>query len=424
MADVRQTLRARTSSPVVPVGGGLVAFGVANFAFLALSARDLGPAGSAPVSVFWTVVNAFGIGLFMPLEQDLARRLAAARARGGTGRVGRAPLVYTLGALAVVAVVLLVAGGMLGRVVLDGQSGLVWVVLAALAAQAVAYATRGLLAGEASFGRYGAQLALDGALRTVGSAVLAATGNGTAVGYGLVLVAAPVLASGLALLGRRPRGGTAAGAPAETPSRVPFGALVSVSLLSQVLANAGPMLIAWLAEAGDEAMAGRFVAAVTVARIPLFAFAAVQAVVLPALAARSAAGDVAGFRATTRLAVLGTAGLGAVGALGVLAIGPFAQVLLYGEDFAVSRTLLFLVAVSGAFFMMAQVLAIVLLSRGDDWAAAVGWGVGVLALGLGFLVPTGLAEQVALALCTGAAAAAVCHAVRVRTTLRRWEPAP
>ncbi|WP_421740932.1 lipopolysaccharide biosynthesis protein [Cellulomonas sp.] len=420
MADARQLMRSRAHSPLIPVALGLVVFGLANFAFLAFAARDLGPAASAPVSVMWTVVNAFGIGLFMPLEQDLARRLSATRALGGRGVVGWRPARYAVGAFLGIVVVLAVVGGVIGRTFFAGAPGMVWVLGAGLAAQAVAYATRGLLAGYGAFGRYGAQLALDGVFRTVGSVALAA-GGATATGYGWVLVAAPVLASAVALIGwsgRRHRSGTEAEA---SPSSAPFAALVAVSVLSQVLANAGPMLIAALAAPSEQAVSGKFVLAVTVARIPLFAFAAVQAVFLPLLAARVATDDVVGFGRTTRTALGATALLGTVGALVILAVGPFLQSVLYGPEFAISRWIVFLVAVSGALFMLAQVFSIALLAHGDDWAAAWGWALGVVGIGLGLLIDRPLAEQVAWALCTGAFVATVAHAFRVRAVLARWK---
>ena len=64
---------------VVGVGGGLVVLGVCSYAFLALAGRALSPADFATLSVLWALVYTVGPGLFLPLEQEVARALADRR---------------------------------------------------------------------------------------------------------------------------------------------------------------------------------------------------------------------------------------------------------------------------------------------------------------------------------------------------------
>ena len=64
------------------VGVGLVTFGVTSYAFLAIAARACGPERFASLSLLWLVTTALGAGLFLPLEQELARFLTDRRGRG------------------------------------------------------------------------------------------------------------------------------------------------------------------------------------------------------------------------------------------------------------------------------------------------------------------------------------------------------
>lgn len=449
---------------------GLAVFGASNFAYLGLVSRSLGPAAAAPVSVLWTLLNAVGIGLYLPLEQEVGRRLSAARALRGRAEPMRRTLVYAGGTVAAIGVVTLLANGVIASGLLSGETALPAVLAAGLAGQALAYLTRGLLAGTGRFRRYGLQFVVDGVLRTVAAAVLFAADVRSPTAFAWVLVVAPVVAAlltvprgSLALLrhggapespaleGSAPEspasespaaedpvadvaapGGAAHGGTPDEPVRgsggpvgtagaapVRMGPLVATSVAGQLLANAGPIAVALLALPSQQALSGRFVAAVTVARIPLFLFAAVQAVFLPALASLAARHDHAGFRRAVLRALGATGALGVAGTAGVLAIGPLVLSLLYTPEFLVERDVMGLVALSGALFMLGQVLALALLAQHADRAAAIGWTVGIVVLVASLALPLDLLVRISVALCTGSLAAAATHALLLRTTLRR-----
>ncbi|HMC03302.1 MAG TPA: hypothetical protein VKI23_04200, partial [Cellulomonadaceae bacterium] len=159
----------------------------------------------------------------------------------------------------------------------------------------VEYLVRGTLSGSGRFLRYGSQLAIDGGARAGLAILVSAMGWGSIVSYGLVLVVAPLLAAVLTL---------SAGAlhwlrdsPTST-GPTPMAALVATTVASQLVANAGPLAIAILAGPAERAGAGSFVSAITVGRIPLFLFAAVQAAFLPTLSGLVARAAVAKFRHT------------------------------------------------------------------------------------------------------------------------------
>ncbi|MEA2685075.1 MAG: hypothetical protein QOE93_270, partial [Actinomycetota bacterium] len=64
------------------VAAGLVVLGLTAYAFLVIAARALGPEAYAPLSALWAIVFLVGPGCFVPLEQELARSLAARGAAG------------------------------------------------------------------------------------------------------------------------------------------------------------------------------------------------------------------------------------------------------------------------------------------------------------------------------------------------------
>lgn len=412
------TARA-AARPTAWVAVGLLAFGGSNFAFLAFAGRDLGPGAAAPLAVAWTLLNAIGIGLFQPLEQEAGRRISARRTLTGEARADLRHLVrLALVACTVCAVVAAALLGPIATLVFQDRRELVAVLVLGLVGQAVAYLARGVLAGTGRFPRYGLQLLADGVLRTAAAGALFVAGANVG-SYGAVLVVSPILATLLAV-SPRAVGHAVTGAPAAGGVAPSMGALVAASTSGQLLANVGQLAVAALATASQQGLAGRFVYAVTVARIPLFLFAAVQAVFLPSLAALLARRDGAGFRRSVRNATVATSALGGVGVLGVGLLGNWVMGLIYGPDFHLDTGAFTLVAVSGGLFMLAQVGAQGLLAHHADAVVALGWTLGLVAALVSLALPGDLATRVAVALCVGSGAAMVSHAVALRSVHRAW----
>lgn len=407
---------------VLWVGGGIGVYGLASFAFLALCAQSLGDSpGYTALALLWTLLNAVGIGLYLPVEQETSRQVSGLRSRGrATAGALRAPTLYAAGSLAVVAAVLLVGDRWLRDALFEGVHGMTLVFALALLGMAVAYLARGVLGGTARFPRYGVQLALDGALRIAGVLALSAAGVRSPLAYGAVLAVAPLVSTGVALL--RP-GRLLERAPDEPHPATAMRALVAASLASQLLANAGPVAAQLLARPDESATTAQLVNALTVARIPLFLFAAVQAVFLPRLAADVARGSRAPFVAALRTAVLLTAGIGAVGIAATAVVGPQAVRLLFGPGFDVDRGVIVVLAVSAILFMLVQVLVQALLAHGRDGLAIAVWCSGLAGLLLALLPALPLAMRVSLALTAGSAAALVVAAVVLRRVLSGWWPA-
>ncbi len=66
----------------VGVGIGLAVVGLASYVHLALAGHNLDAADYSSLSVLWSVVFTLGIGVFFPVEQEVARLVAARRTRG------------------------------------------------------------------------------------------------------------------------------------------------------------------------------------------------------------------------------------------------------------------------------------------------------------------------------------------------------
>ena len=72
----------------ITVGTGLVIAGLASYGFLAISARALGPEAFAPLSVMWIITFLAGPGFFLPVEQEVSRALAHRRGEWPWRRTG------------------------------------------------------------------------------------------------------------------------------------------------------------------------------------------------------------------------------------------------------------------------------------------------------------------------------------------------
>ncbi|WP_421734376.1 lipopolysaccharide biosynthesis protein [Cellulomonas sp.] len=405
----------------VPVALGLGVFGLATFGFLGLAGKTLGPALFAPLSVLWTLLNAVGIGLFLPFEQELGRTTAARRALGqGNRPVAAAVLRFGVVVGAAVVVVSLVATPLLASELLGGRRSLVLLLVLALVGMGLSYAVRGLLAGNGRFGHYGAQLAVDGVLRVAAAAVLAALGVRDAAAYGVVLVVAPLVA----VLVTTPRHRAELVSPGPPVVRGDvvraMVVLLVASVTSQLLANAGPLVVQVLASPGEEALAGQFLAALVIARVPVFLFAAVQAVLLPGLASLVGAGSVSGFVRRLALVTGLTAAIAGVGVLVMWIWGDALVGLLFGDEFGVGQEVILLIAVSGALFMLAQLCAQALLALGAERWVVVGWTAGLLALVVACFAQGSVTGVAATALVVGSGVAVLVLAVALVARTARW----
>lgn len=432
------------------VVGSAVAFsGLSTYGYLVLAARALGVEDYAPFAVAWSLALVVAAGVFVPLEQETARAVAveAARSRPAHDVVRR--LGAGAAALALACAVLTTVLAVPLLPLLDRSVTLLVALGVVGLGLAPPFLLRGLLSGQQRFGAYAVIVVAEGFLRMAGAAVLLALGVRTAAPY-LAMVALSAFLSALAgiavvQLGDRRTGSTGAARPppaaAAPASPTPAGTgtavaprmtrgwgglatLVTAALMSQVLLNVGPVLVAFLAQPGERAAASRLLAGMVLARVPLFLFSAVQAALVPRLTGDATREDLDSFRRTVRVLVLGVAGLTAVLCGALLLVGEPLLALLFGDGFRLSGGLLALLAVGVGCYLVAATAGSALLALGRHGALTQGWLLGLATLaGVTALVPDLLA-RISLGFAAGCAASAVALLAHLRSSVARRSRTP
>ncbi|SCF23188.1 hypothetical protein GA0074695_4584 [Micromonospora viridifaciens] len=399
------------------VGAGLAVLGLASYVHLAVAGHSLTQADYNSLSVLWAIVFTLGIGVFMPVEQEMARVVAARRSEGlPPGPVLARGAAIAAGMFAVMAVVLLAAYRVLADKLFAGDGRMIWVLLGALAAMAIAYPTRGVLSGLQLFPWYGSQLGIDGGLRIAMVAGLGLAGVTSPLWYGAVLVLAPLVGVLLTLppVLRAIGGGTPV---AWTALLRGLGLLTASSLLSQVVVNVGVINVKLL-DPSDVATAGALLSALVLVRIPLFVFASLQASLLPGLATSAATGDLRGFHSLLRRALGIVTALGVLGALGAVALGPWLVGILFDASDVLGYGDFAWLSVSTLAYLWAMVLGQALLALDRHRSQAFGWTIGVAALVAVTLTPVSVALRVELAYAVGSVAVAATMALLLRNHSR------
>lgn len=412
-------VRARNPLPsgTTTVGVGLVVNGLMAFVFLGLTARVLGAEAFAPLGVLWASIYIVGPGFFLPLEQEVARGLANRWARGiGTGTLVRQAGTIGAGLVAVLLVLTAAASVWLLSHLFSDEILILVGFAISLPAYALAHLVRGELAGLGRFRGYAVYFGAENTVRFAGSLVLAIVGVKVAGPYGVVLGAAPFVAVWLALMGEKDLTSEGPDAPWDELTSA-LGSLLAASVFAAFLVNAGTLAVRVLADDTQDHEAGVFLVGLTIARVPLFLYQAVQASLLPHLSALAGAGRYSEFRG--RLGRL----LGAVAALGVLGtvvaflIGPPVIRLLFGPDFDLTRRDLALLAAGSASIMLATALGQSLIALSSQRRVAIGWFLGVVAFVTFVALGNDLFLRVELGIVGGSLVAAVAMGLFTRQRL-------
>jgi len=244
----------------------------------------------------------------------------------------------------------------------------------------------------------------------VGLAVLHVTSVGP---YGLALVVASYIAFAVAVFGQR--GLLLPGAPAswaEVTSTLWFlliGSVFVQFLLS--IGTAAVKLIVYVQHlTSQNSAAGAFLNSRVIAYIPIFLFQALQAAMLPRLAALSAANRYAEFRALVRQLLLIVGAVGVVTLAGFAGLGPAVTGRLFkgslgSLDFA-------LLSASCTGFMIGQVFGQSLIALQAYRRVAAGWTAGATV----FVLVTWLMQPLFLRVEVGLLLASI-TAVTVNATL-------
>jgi O-antigen/teichoic acid export membrane protein len=361
----------------VPVGIALVVAGAAAYGFQIVAFRVLGSEEYAALNGLWVTAFVLAPGLFLPLEQEVARAVAHRYATG----LGSRPLIRRAVFLGVVLVVGTVAVLLLGRGIIEqkllrGSDGLFLALIAVLVGFAVMSLARGVLSGNGRFGRYGLVVGVDGASRVLLAAGIAIVGFGTLGWFGVAFCIAPFIASAAGLIGARGLGGAGPAAPMSELSTA-IGWLLLGSTFAQALSYSAYIGASVLATRSQDAELGAFIAGLFIARIPLLLFQAVQAALLPKLAGLLGRGQVAEFRhGLTRLVLLVSAG-SVIGVLIALTAGPHIGRALFGAKFTLSGTSLAALTAGVCLVVIALTLAQAMIALQRYAITACAWVLGV-----------------------------------------------
>lgn len=415
------------------MSGGTVLVGAAGYAFVALGGHTLPAADAAALSSFYLLVSIIGPGLFVALEQETNRATSSALAlRSPAGPVIRRAATH--GAV-LWAVAFLVLGAMYPYLVersLLGHRELFWAIVLSTVTAGAVYFARGVLGGMQRFEGYAATLAGEGLTRLVPALVIAVAGLATVELYGWVFA----LGSGVgavAALGwlrkrvdaPRPESPTAEDDPvtgaARSRSGVPrvggFVSLVSATLLAQAVANLAPVVVTARLTA-EPATAAAFAAGFILARVPLFVFSPLQAVVLPAVSTAVTHGENLSVYRIVRPVLLAATGVCVLGVVSLSTVGPWAVRTLLGAEAPLSGAVLGLLGAGTLLLIAAQVLQAALVALQAHLAVTVSWQLSIVSLIALLMLPIHPVEAAVVAQLTCSAVVVIAMSATLAVRLR------
>jgi glycosyltransferase involved in cell wall biosynthesis/O-antigen/teichoic acid export membrane protein len=383
--------------------------GLAAYGFLAIAAHALGAAGFGAIGALWALVFLTGASLATPLEIELARRVGAARGRGDSYADDvRAGIALALVA-GTVAVVLAVAfGPWLDGLLFGGQAGFSLAGAVAFAGLMVGAAVRGTYAGGGRMTMWGTYLLADGGSRfivaLVAAAILPIVGA-----FAIALAIGPWIAVAMASPAMR---SVVRDADDELRSRVlsltrSTATLAVGASAASVLTYVGAVLLPALVRAPDPHV-GSYIAALTVARLPLFLFSPLIAISVPRIAFAFEHRELHDARVAALLTLGVAAAMAIAVTIGGFVAGSGALAFLFGADFAVSSASLVALSLASAGWLVATAAAATAVAAGRARLVASGW---CLAAGIAALVAiipgTDPFARTDLAIVAGAGTAAV-----------------
>jgi O-antigen/teichoic acid export membrane protein len=403
------------------IGAGLLIVGLSAYGFQVIAAKRLSDSDFTSLNVLWAMVFVFSPGLFQPLEQEVGRAVAARRVRGEGGGpvVKRAALLGAMLALAVA-----VACGIAYRPIVDhlfnGRASLLVGLFVAIACYYVAFITRGTLSGNGRFAAYGLMHGSEGTVRIVACFVLFALGVESAGVYGFALAAPPIIAVAISLRGQH---GLMAPGP-EAPYSELSGAIAWLlvgSVLAQLLSYASVLGVQLLANESQKNLSSHFITGLFVARVPLLLFQAVQAALLPNLAALASEGKHDDFRVGMRRLITVVVVLCVTGTLAATAIGPWAGKLLFADKWNLGNRDMFLLTLAATAFILALTLAQGLIALKAYRENAGAWIVGILAFVVTVALGNDLILRNELGFLAGGTAAGLVMAALLFPRMRRGD---
>ena len=423
MPTVPRLRNAVGSSIWLLVGLGLQAG--TTYLALILVGRLLGPALFGAISALYVLLSSVATGMFLPVEQEIARRRGVERSTGlrDPTLIFRTTMRAAALALAVDAVAL--AAYPITLRILGEQVWLLVALCIALPGYACCFVSRGSFAGSRALARYGVQLSVEGIIRLIIILGLTLASTDSVAWVGWTFAAAPWIALVVSLVGyvtlTAPFRHKHADGRGDALGRA-LGLLLVSSLASQLLVNAGPVVVQLVARPSERASAGAFLAALVVVRVPVFLYTAVQPSFLPAMAAHAAGDRRTDFLVLTRRVLLSCAALTVVSTILLAAVGPSLIATLFQFPQELSSWTFAATGVAAGLFLAATIMAQALLGRGRHAAIAAAWLVGIAGLVAGTAWPADAVGRATHGFLFGSIIAAAMFSILLARELRGWVP--
>ena len=408
------------------VGLAVVGSGLLVNAYLAIVARNVSAAEYAYFGAFWSLALVAGFGVFLPVEQETARLLQVPdRPRG----LLRAALLTALSLAAVEVLLAAAAAPWLARA-LGGHPVSVVAVAVLCLVSAGQFVVRGALVGLDRMDRYALVMLVDTLLRVLlAAAVALLVADPGSLAFAWTLVAAIALAHApplYLLVTRRTRFGRVPDMGPHTITRAEVRRAVAPlllgSLCAQLLLNGPPVLIPALALNELEiTRAGQFLAAFTLARVPLFLVVPLQTALLPTLTALLHTGDRGALRRIVRRLGAGLAALAAVALPVGWFAGPPLVGLIFGEAYVLGGGHVALLAVGVAAHIGLVLVTQVLVAAARHRLVAGAWLAGVVVAAVLLVTVPDLLLGAELAFLAGSVTGLLVGTVLVLTTGRERE---
>lgn len=374
------TMRVRKRDTTALAIGSAIS-GLLAYLVFALTIRAIGPETAAPVSVLWSYWSIAGAVFTFPLQHWITRSVTA----HGEGAVRRhLPRLFLI---VVLASLVLGALAWLGRGPLFHRDDLWFPSMVALVTlgSALIGVVRGGLSARGRFLGVAWSLIAENGLRCVGVGVLILFDVGTAVGFGLCLVAGHLVV-GLwpsALRFRR------SGSPVQRAK--PFAFLTGAALaqvIGQSVLTSGPVVLALAGGSPTEVTA--LFAALALFRAPYILALGLVSQLTAKVTSLVIAGNSAALR-RIRFTILGATAVSVVLAGGGGAwFGPILMQLVFGAGVSFGRGESAVVAIACTIAVANLVLMISLLAHDRPRAPTWSWIVALIAAAIGSVTLSGL----------------------------------
>ncbi|GIH09628.1 hypothetical protein Rhe02_76950 [Rhizocola hellebori] len=402
------------------VGLGVGTLGAAAYAQLAVAGHTLPAQEMAALAVMWSIVAAVAPGLFLPLEQEVTRLVASRRAVGDPiGPVLSKGLIAVCLACCVLLVGAWATQDWVASLFFHGNRTMVWLTFAAIGVTAAAHATRGALAGLGRFGWYGSQLAIDGSIRLVGTAVVASSAmSGNVSAYAMLIALAP-LVSVLCTLPPIVRSNTAGVALPWADLSGKLGQLTASAFLNQLMINVAVINAQLLAGPDDgPELATALLAAMILVRIPVFLFGAMHGALLAGATTAVAESDREGLRRLIRRALIAVTAMAGAAAVVLVPLGSFLAARLFNAPSVLTWLDFLLLCLGVVAYLWAFVFGQTSVALEQHGRQALCWMAGTVVLFAVCLLPLQVSLRVELGLVLGAFTTAALLGMGLRRSIQ------